>query len=379
MKIPPFPKSDSITSFKLTGRFKNYTNADTWYPTWADDDNLYSPWTDGYILDEPEYIPFDDDKVEEGYPCNSLDIFGRKAATAQGKIIGDDPMNLEVINLKPRIEASPKPYEGRYPAGSLVYNGVWYYGTYCVDSDGHPTLPDWVTLGPLVGFRISHDYGMTWEESPLPPDKPLFGENPYKAKVKMGTPHFVDFGKNMEHSPDGKAYFVGHGSVREDADNTWIRGDQIYMARVTPSIETINDVSAWEFFAGHDGNSTAIWSNDFADIKPILEWEGHLGCVTITYNAPLKKYIMAISCGHKPKYYDTMFLEADSLTGEWRLIRYYEQFGPTAYFVNIPTKFISEDGKTFWIIYSANWDEKSAVGDPEGSQYSLSIHEVQIS
>ena len=28
------------------------------------------------------------------------------------------------------------PITGRYPCGSLVYNGVWYYGTYCLAPDG---------------------------------------------------------------------------------------------------------------------------------------------------------------------------------------------------------------------------------------------------
>ena len=34
--------------------------------------------------------------------------------------------------------------------------------------------------------------------------------------VKMGAPHFVDFGKNMEHSPDGKAYLLGMGAEEND-------------------------------------------------------------------------------------------------------------------------------------------------------------------
>jgi|GEM_PF-4779213 len=376
MKQSPFPKSDIFSSIRFTGQHKNYTNADTWYPSWADDDNLYSPWTDGYITDDTEYHDFDDNVT--GYPCNSLDFDGRKAATAQAKIIGNDPLNLEIVNLIPRIEADPSPYGGRYPAGSLVHDGVWYYGTYCLDSDGHPTLPDWVTLGPLVGFRYSTDYGQTWTETPHTPANPLFGENPYKAKVKIGEPHFVDFGKNMEHSPDGKAYLVGHGATHPDSINSWIRGDQIYLTRVKPSIETINDASAYEFFAGHDDNGQAIWSSTFDDIQPILEWEAHLGCVTITYNPTLKKYIMAISCGHAPRHYDTMFLESDSLTEGWSLIQYFESFGPTAYFVTIPTKFISEDGLRFWVIYSANWDDKNAEGDPKGSAYSMSLHEVEL-
>ena len=31
------------------GRHAAYTGADTWYPSWASDDILYSPWTDGNI------------------------------------------------------------------------------------------------------------------------------------------------------------------------------------------------------------------------------------------------------------------------------------------------------------------------------------------
>jgi hypothetical protein len=37
----------------------------------------------------------------------------------------------------------------------------------------------------------------------------------------MGSPYFVDFGKNMEHSPDGKAYLGGHGA----AEYEWTSGD----------------------------------------------------------------------------------------------------------------------------------------------------------
>lgn len=372
----PFPQSNRFTRLRFTGRYRNYTNADTWFPSWASDGHLYSPWTDGYIADDPTYAPFDESYP--GYACNSVDILGRKAATAQAKIVGDDPMNLQVINLPPRIEASPAPYGGRYPCGSLVYNGVWYYGTYCVDSDGHPSLPDWVVLGPLVGFRYSTDGGLSWVETHRTPENPLFGENPYKAKVRIGTPHFVDFGKNMQHSPDGNAYLVGHGSVKPDSPNSWIRGDQVYMARVTPSIDTINDPEAYEFFCGHDRQGRAIWSGDFSAIRPVLEWEGHLGCVTVTYNPGLQKYLMAITCGHRKAHYHTMFLESDSLTEGWHLIEYFEDFGPSAYFVNIPSKFISEDGQRFWLCYSANWHDKNMIGSPVGSAYSLSLHEVEI-
>ena len=75
--------------------------------------------------------------------------------------------------------------------------------------------------------------------------------------MKIGAPHFVNFGKNMEHSPDGKAYLVCHGTVEPDpkprfGNNSWGTGDQLFLLRVQPSVENINDASKYEFFAGHD-------------------------------------------------------------------------------------------------------------------------------
>lgn len=81
--------------------------------------------------------------------------------------------------------------------------------------------------------------------------------------VKIGSPHFVDFGKDMEHSPDGKAYLVAHGAVYPDArprfeNLSWITGDQVYLLRVIPTPENINDASQYEFFGGNSNNGEAI-------------------------------------------------------------------------------------------------------------------------
>jgi len=384
----PFPKDESFDGIVFTGRYCNYTNADTWYPSWAEDGNLYSPWTDGYLLNLEEFEPFQDE--HPGYACNSLDWLGRKGATAQAKIVGDDPMNLEIINLPPRIEGHGMPrFRGRYPSATLLHNGIWYYGTYCVDAGPPCGKVGWTKLGPFVGFRTSADYGQTWTETTFTAESPLFGEDPDIAPVKLGTPHFVDFGRNMEHSPDGKAYLVGHGSTNPGSCNSWIQGDQVYMCRVVPSTENINNEDAYEYFAGRNDDGTAIWSDDFEKIKPLLEWEGHLGCVTITYNAPLGKYLMCISRGiasYKDEdekgwidlRHDSMVLASDEIDGEYKLVQYLDHFGPVAYFLTIPSKFISDDGKTFWLSYSANWMDKNMIGNPQGSYYSFSLHEISL-
>lgn len=194
----PFEPSQQIKGIAFTRRYANYTDADTWYPSWAEDGNMYSGWTDGEIGKES---------------CHSSG--GAKARTGNAKIIGDDPLNLTIISLGTQ-PASALPYGGRYPSANLVHDGIWYYGTYCIDFDfSKPEYPEqysWAICGPVPGFRISMDHGQTWISSPLSPENPLFPETGKNGRqVKMGTPHFVDFGQNLEHSPDGKAYLVGHG------------------------------------------------------------------------------------------------------------------------------------------------------------------------
>jgi len=370
----PFEKSTEIVGIAFTGKFRHYSLGDTWYPSWAADGNMYSPWTDGSV---------------EGMKFLSI---GRNATTGQAVIIGDDPLNLQVRNLGV-TRGAPYPYGGRYPCGSLVYNGVWYYGTYCLGpapkSHYGKLAWNWPWLGPLVGFRISTDLGRTWTDTAHTPAKPLFGECGQEATpLKIGAPHFVDFGKNMQHSPDGKAYLVAHGAVQTDskpryANLSWISGDQIYMLRVKPSIENINNDSKYEFFAGQDKKGKAIWTEDFTKIKPLIDWNNNCGCVTMTCNAPLKKYLMCVTDGWPTvAKMNTYILESDHITGPWKLVTYMKDFGEQAYFVNFPSKFISTDGRDVWLCYSANfsqgWNDIKLEANPPGSGYGLVLQQVKL-
>ncbi len=397
-KSIPFKPSEQIKAIAFTGKHVEYTNADTWYPSWASDGNMYSPWTDGRIGEDActsaslkfrlNMIRREDVKEELIESIIKSYDSKRFPATGNAKIVGDDPMDLQVVNLG--IHSAPAdPYGGRYPCGSLVHNGIWYYGTYCLDTSDEgrgpsPALTTWDTLGPFVGFRISKDFGKTWIETQHTPEESLFKESGKKgAKVKIGTPHFVDFGKNMEYSPDGKAYLVGHGAVRSDAHSGWIVGDQIYLVRVTPSINSINNMSKYEFFAGNNEKEEPIWSKEFKNIKPLIEWDNHCGCVTMTYNAPLKKYLMCVADAYPQNGpYNTYILEADKINGPWKLVVFMEKFGGQGYFVNIPSKFISSDGKSAWLCYSANWtrglEPIKWETKPIGSGYGMCLQEIKF-
>lgn len=360
----PFQKSQFITGIAFTPRHAEYGHADTWYPSWASNGNLYSPFTDGSV---------------DGVKSTSA---GPKATTGFAEILGNDPMHLKVRPIG-TVAASPEPYGGRYPCGTLVYDGIWYYGTYVLD-DLNGTCGNWCVLGPFVGFRVSKDYGKTWQRPDLTPLHNLFGESAKNGrKVKIGSPHFVDFGKNMEYSPDGKAYLVAHGATRPDAHNSWISGDQIYLLRVRPSPENINDASKYEFFAGYGRNGEPKWSKRFTDIRPLFTWNDHAGCVTMTYDAPLKRYLMCVTHGWPTiGKFDTYVLESGRITGPWKLVTYMKHFGEQGYFVNIPSKFISADGRTAWLCYAANFTNgylhTHYRANPAGGRYGMCLHEIKL-
>ncbi len=365
----PFQKSTDITGVAFTGRHIRYANADTWYPSWAANGNLYSPWTDGKV-----------GNVSSGSG-------GKNATTGYATILGDDPLHLEIIDAG-TYPGDPAPYGGRYPCGSLVYNGVWYYGTYCLLESPGKGL-NWDVLGPLVGYRYSLDYGKTWHDTPHTPADPLFGEPVAPGeKLKMGSPHFVDFGKNMQYSPDGKAYLVGHGTTDPDvhprpANLSWITGNQIYMARVKPSIENMNNRAKYEFFSGQDRHERALWTWDFYRIKPLVNWSHNCGCVTMTYDAPLKKFLMCITDGGNTiSKFNTYILESDHIDGPWKLVVYMREFGEQAYFVNIPSKFISPDGRTAWLCYAANFTNgylhTNYRDNPPGGGYGMTLQEIKL-
>jgi hypothetical protein len=215
----------------------------------------------------------------------------------------------------------------------------------------------------------------------------------------------------MEYSPDGKAYLLGMGALENDpkprpciktgppgeafqlnpkcdddfahANLSWISADQVYLARVTPSPETINKLDGYEFFAGHDREGKPLWTSDFEKIKPLIEWNNNMGCVTATYVPGLKKYLMCITEGWPTvAKMNSYILEAGKITGPWRMVAYMKDFGEQAYFLNFPSKFISENGKTLWLCYSANfspgWNGVKLEFKPPGGRYGLCLHEVRL-
>ncbi len=141
----------------------------------------------------------------------------------------------------------------------------------------------------------------------------------------------------------------------------------------------MNEMSAYEFFAGPRSGEHPKWTHEFSKIGPLIEWDGHMGPVTMTYDAPLKRYLMCVTHGPwpAPGANDTYILISRYITGPWKLAAYLNKFGEEAYFINIPSKFIERDGYTLWLCYSEPEPATRPVNLP-GSRYALCLREIRL-
>jgi hypothetical protein len=109
----PFPMSTDLLSYEYAlgaNAVPAGVHADTWYPSWDADNNLYSSWTDGKV-----------NNVTSGSGG-----YGH-AMTGYATIVGDDPFSLVVQNVSTYKEPAT-PYGGRYPSLNFRKGGVWCVG-----------------------------------------------------------------------------------------------------------------------------------------------------------------------------------------------------------------------------------------------------------
>jgi hypothetical protein len=315
-----------------------------------------------------------------------------RTTTGNAIIVGDDPFDLS-FRVLPPTELVLSLFGCCYPAGCLVKDGTWYYAcqyrSHFVDQHG---VQQCFAQGPNR-LRISHDLGKTWEWSRFDdydPVIPEIGACAGNAPMKFGNAHFVDFGKNMEHSPDGYAYLIGHGTCDPEGVSNWSSGDAVFLARVTPAPDAINSQSSYEYFVGRKIDGSPSWSTRFEDIKPLFQWASRCGMTYITYFPAIRKYI-AVVCAGWPNgggsQRDTWIAEADALWGPWSIVTYWNAFGEGAYYAQIPSKFIKPDG-SFVMFYSGGWagptpippelQKDPTLVDHPSSQYTLCAAEFQL-
>ena len=328
---PHLPGATLVARVADTSAHAAPADGDLWPSCWSDDDALYT-------------------------------------ANGDGMAFGDESFDAAVS----RIDGPLSDLTGETLAGGDAIGQVWSgddftrkpTGMVCVHGDLYLALQDLRTdfnEAPAATIAVSHDKGATWKWDTT---RPLFSDHLFT------TIFFLDFGKDSERRPDGWIYAYGlDGNWRDSFDNSVPDPQDLYLARVPDT--SIQDRDSWEFFTGATGGA-ATWSSDIHDKVAVLHDDrrlyldpdagadgqtvgaSNLSVISqggVVYDAPLKLYVYTSWTEFSFEFY-----EATNPWGPWTLFLS-RDFGPYpwtddvhgGYATTIPSKFISDDGRTMWV------------------------------
>ena len=330
---------------------------------------------------------------------------GESPAQGWAVLEGDNPFDLEITRVgnvpHPPFTASasfPGP-KGVYPSTSFVFRDQWIYGFYLLADPAGSGCGNWCHLGPLIAFGVanmSNISAWSFENAPYwggtaksDVDRGVFEAFDVTQPIRMGVPRFVDFGADNTHSPDGRAYLLGKGCAANDGIHcSFMTGDSAFLARtVAPlasysSLSLLNLASSWEFWGGA---GAAGWVSNISHASALFSWPRGVGGLTMTYNPILHKYLVVSNLPSDRVHptncsFDTYLLEADNITGPYRLVSYMASLGPQMYFQHLASKFFSADGLTGVLFSSGNWDGRCVTqgSNPPGERYGLVTTEMTL-
>jgi len=167
----------------------------------------------------------------------------------------------------------------------------------------------------------------------------------------FGCPEFVQFGRGYRGARDEYAYVASQNN-----DNAYGYSKDIVLGRVRP--DRIPYRESYNFFSGLDQVGEPIWSRDIARRKPIFTDPNGTQRIAITYNAPLRRYLLTTS--HRPpgsRATHTAALgifDAPEPWGPWTTVYYNDDWsrGCRTYHHKFPAKWISRDGRSLWLLFS---------------------------
>lgn len=312
------------------------SDGDLWPCAWGDDDFLYTANGDGKGFD-----------LQAPWCDIVMNRISGEAGSLHGERLSDE-------NGVGGVFADPAEYN-RKPTGIVCADGQLYLVVQNLNKSVVGGFDD----VPCATICRSTDKGKSWE---FDEKTPMFRD------YQFTTIFFLDYGKDNCLSPDGYIYAYG-------MDNNWRASFSkrvedpvcLYLARVKP--EQIMDRSGWAFFCGME-DGEPVFSKDMSLRKPVLE---DARKVTITpppdqkdrvmestvisqgsvvYNQPLNRYLYSSWTENTFEFYEApapwgpfrLFLSKDFGTYPWT------QSHHGGYATVIPSKFISPDGKTMYVV-----------------------------
>ncbi len=316
----PYPRSPLVTRLTWDRDVVRLgvNTGDNWPSTWGDDDVLYTSWGDGGGFTHR------DPKLSLGF----------------AKIIGN-PGDL-------RAEEIPSTLDTAMGGGT---KGIKSSALLMIDRTLYMFVRNIIIGGEFTNSRIA------WSENRQKNWK--WAE--WHFAETFGCPEFVQFGKNYTGARDNYVYIVS-----QDNNNPYKYAEDVVLARVPKN--SILDRSAWQFFSGRGSTGSGHWSSAINERKPVFTDRNGAQRVALAYNTGLKRYFLVTSIGTHGK--DTKLMHTGGLGvfdapepwGPWTTV-YYDQYWSGGknldykleewtYHQKFPTKYMSPDGKTMWLLFS---------------------------
>ncbi len=338
--LASFVSSTTITdiNFDWGSHIQTADESDNFPMTWHSDGNLYTVWGDGWGWDRSQ----------------GSDL---KAGLGISRISGSPPSlsSHDVFYSIPdgcQSEECGKSY-GIISTGSNLY--MW------VSPD---TGPSTTNFDRFTLYKSTNGGG-SWSS---------ISSVRWTSSDNIMLPSMLQFGQGYTGVPSHAAGYVYSYATRPYQINNGFQMQSpgvIYLMRVpTGQIET---KSSYQFFSGLDGSGNPTWTSSVSEKVPVVQMaDTGWAPMTVTYDAPLHKYIMVGDhnknngeiCGRGLAVY-----QADRPWGPWSLVKEIDSFAEeSTFFYNFPSKWISSDGKTMWMVFTGNdkaggeeWDSFNTI------------------
>lgn len=311
---------------------------DVWTTTWADDNNLYS---------------VTDDTSGFNHACNSN--------LALQRITGGPPPHVRGMTVNPMAQFGK--------GGTLRQDGASWKasGLTCVDgvlylsvsrhkyADKHG-YSYWIQETWDSSIIKSTDHGTTWSAAPE------LNHAMFPGRI-FSNPFYVQYGKNGEGSKDGSETYI----YAVSNDGAWNNGNWMTMGRVRRDRISKLDAGDWEFIHGYDNARQPIWRSRGDNALYIFRAPGRASMTGIHYLPGLDVYIMPqwyYPYPQDPKRRWTAtrweFYQSPAPWGPWTRF-HVQEFEPQSFYnPSIPSKFISDDGRQFWIFVAGDFTDRTA-------------------
>ncbi|MBL8271066.1 twin-arginine translocation signal domain-containing protein [Steroidobacter sp.] len=337
-------------------------NGDNWHMSWASDDRQYVSLCDGSgFSDQPRAF----------YNSRMIAISGGPR-DAQFHDLAGYPMLA-----RPTQRQNDTRY---YNFGTLALDGYFFQFMSTFNRPFRPNEEEEPDRNNLIRFNgakliYSPDSGRTWhnQNGSTPVVWEDWNQRSREALVFFEEDQeafslltILQMGRNYEHNRDGYIYVYAPNGNTEGTMN------ELVMFRVLKG--KLLERSSYEYFVGRTAKGGAIWSKDIMARATVHTFpRGWVNSLvhpyawhpSVVYNAPLGLYLMAnwgMGAGldgmwfSRPSYLG--FWIAANPWGPWTQVHEETSWLPAgepnarAYQPQIAPKWISDDGRSFWIVWT---------------------------